>query len=92
MGKLHGFRGSIGKSITFTIKYFHFDNRALKMVSHRPLGHSCDLLSTLGKVSGIMPPSQNYGIRGSNAPDKINIEHNIEMAHGPLFHLLCMQL
>ena len=31
----------------------------------------------LGKVSGIIPPSQNYGIHSSNAPDKIIIEHNV---------------
>ena len=45
-----------------------------------------------GKVSGIILPSQNYGKRGSNVPDKIIIEHNVEMACGPLFHLLCIQL
>ena len=45
--------------------------------------NSCDLLSALGKVFGIMLASQNYGIHSSNAPDKINIEHNVEMTCGP---------
>ena len=53
---------------------------------------SCDLLYALGKVSGILPPSQNYGIHSSNVPDKIIIEHNVEMTCGPLFHPLCIRL
>ena len=71
--KFRGFRGSFGKRETFIVKHFHL---VLKMAGHGPgssLKNSCDLLSALGKVSGIMLPSQNYLIYGSNAPDKINI-------------------
>ena len=55
-----GFCGSIGKHKTFTVKHFHL---VLKMVDHSPgssLKNFCDLLSALGKVSGIMLRSQNY--------------------------------
>ena len=58
--KFHGFHGSIGKHKTFTVKHFHL---VLKMADHSPgssLKNSCNLLSTLKKVSGIMLPSQNY--------------------------------
>ena len=58
--KFCGFRGSIGRCKTFTVKHFH---SVLKMVGHGPgssLKNSCDLLSTLGKVSGIKQLSQNY--------------------------------
>ena len=52
------------------------------MLGHSPgssLKNSCDLLSTLGKVSGIILPSQNYGIHSSNVLDEINIKHNVEI-------------
>ena len=65
------------------------------MADHSPgssLKNSCYLLSALKKVSGIIPPSQNYGIHCSDVPDDIIIEHNVEMACGPLFHLLCIRL
>ena len=58
--KFCGFFGSIGKRETFTVKNFQL---ILKMVGHGPgssLKNFCDLLSTLGKVSGMMLPSQNY--------------------------------
>ena len=58
--KFHRFRGPFGKHQTFTVKHFHL---VLKMASHGPgssLKNSCDVLSALGKVSGIMLPSQNY--------------------------------
>ena len=70
--KFHGFCRSIDKCKAFTEKHFCL---VLKMAGHSPgstLIESCDSLSTLGKVSGVMPPSQNY-LHGSNAPDKINI-------------------
>ena len=34
MEKFYGFRRPIGKRKTFTVKHFHFDNRALKMAGH----------------------------------------------------------
>ena len=58
--KFCGFCRSIGKRETFTVKHFHL---VLKVAGHSPgfsLKNSCDLLSALGKVSGIMLPSQNY--------------------------------
>ena len=60
---------SISKRITLTVKHFHL---VLKIAGDSPgssLKNSCDLLSTLGKVSGIMLQL----IHGSKAPDKINI-------------------
>ena len=57
------------------------------MAGHGPgssLKEFCDLLSALGKVSRIMPLSQTYGLHRSNMLDKIIIEHNVEMALGPL--------
>ena len=42
------------------------------------------ITSCLGEVSGIFPASQNFEINGSNPSDKINIEHNVEMARGQL--------
>ena len=51
--KFCGFRWSVGKRKSFKVKHFHL---VLKMTGHGPgssLKNFCDLLSTLGKVSGI---------------------------------------
>ena len=58
--KFCGFHGSIGKRKTFTVKHFHL---VLKMAGHSPgpsLKNSCDLLSALGKVFGIMLQSSHF--------------------------------
>ena len=63
--KFCGFHGSVGKHETFTIKHFHFDNRALKMAGHSPGSSLKEFLQFTfrpGKVSEIISPSQNYGI------------------------------
>ena len=90
--KFRRFCRSIGKHETFAVKHFCFDNRALKngrsqsraffkriIVIYSPL---------LGKVSEIMPPLPNYGIHGSNVPDKIIIEHNF--VYGQLQLVSCI--
>ena len=92
--KFHRIHRSISKHKTFKVKQFCFDNNSFK---------SGGLKSTVfsnhaGRIHVIYipwrrsPPSQNYGIHGSNPPDKINIKHNVKMAYGPLFYLLCIQI
>ena len=50
--------------------------------------NSCDLLSESLWNNTTFPEL----IHGSNTSYKIITEHNVEMACGPLFHFLCMQL
>ena len=67
------------KCKTFTVKHFRFDNR----VSRSRLLAFLWIIFQLREVSGTLLLSQSSGIHGSNAPDKINIEHNVEMVRSP---------